>query len=138
RDRQPDRGRNSARDQSRLGRTHHLHHHTQAVPNPLGRPHHRHAPRLHCGYWDARRPDAKVGFLSQYFYGELNAMGFSTGLASESYDRQYSNKTLLGRIWAYAKPERKRIVVILLTVLLQGGLGALPPVIVSKVLDEGV
>ncbi len=65
-------------------------------------------------------------------------MGFSTGLASESYDRQYSNKTLLGRIWAYAKPERKRIVVILLTVLLQGGLGALPPVIVSKVLDEGV
>ncbi len=65
-------------------------------------------------------------------------MGFSTGLASESYDRQYSNRTLLGRIWAYAKPERKRIIVIFLTVLLQGGLGALPPVIVSKVLDEGV
>jgi len=65
-------------------------------------------------------------------------MGFSTGLASESYDRQYSNKTLLARIWAYARPERKRIVIILLTVLLQGGLGALPPVIVAKVLDEGI
>jgi len=65
-------------------------------------------------------------------------MGFHTGLASESYDRQYSNKLLLGRIWTYAEPERKRILVILLTVLLQGGLGALPPVIVSKVLDEGI
>jgi len=65
-------------------------------------------------------------------------MGFSTGLASESYDRQYSNKTLLGRVWAYARPERKRILVILLTVLLQGGLGALPPLIVAKVLDEGI
>ncbi|HPS31906.1 MAG TPA: ABC transporter ATP-binding protein [Anaerolineaceae bacterium] len=65
-------------------------------------------------------------------------MGFSAGLASESYDRQYSNKTLLGRIWAYAKPERKRILVILFAVLLHGGVGALPPVIVAKVLDEGV
>ena len=65
-------------------------------------------------------------------------MGFSTGLASESYDRQYSNKTLFGRIWAYARPERKRILVILIAVLLHGGLGALPPVLVSRVLDEGI
>lgn len=65
-------------------------------------------------------------------------MGFSIGLASETYDRVYSNKTLLGRIWAYAKPHHKRITIILITVVLQGILGALPPLLVSKVLDEGL
>jgi len=30
-------------------------------------------------------------------------MGFHQGLTGELYDRQYSNKVLLSRIWDYAK-----------------------------------
>ena len=34
-------------------------------------------------------------------------MGFHQGLTGESYDRSYSNKILLSRIWVYARPYKK-------------------------------
>ncbi len=65
-------------------------------------------------------------------------MAFYAGLDSETYDRQYSNKALLGRIWSYAKTYKKLIYTILIALILQGSIGALPPVLISKVLDQGI
>lgn len=64
-------------------------------------------------------------------------MGFHQGLAGESYDRQYSNRTLLNRIWVYLKTHRAKLLAVLLLILLGGIAGALPPWLVSKVLDQG-
>lgn len=63
-------------------------------------------------------------------------MGFHQGLSGESYDRTYSNKVLLNRIWAYTKPYQKLLLATVLIVLLQAGVSALPPVLVSMVLDR--
>ena len=65
-------------------------------------------------------------------------MGFHQGLTGELYDRQYSNKALLSRIWDYAKRHRKFIALMMGTIVLQGCFAALPPLLISKVLDEGV
>ena len=65
-------------------------------------------------------------------------MAFYAGLDSETYDRQYSNKALLSRIWSYARAYKKQIIVILIAIFLQGSIGALPPLLISKVLDEGI
>ena len=65
-------------------------------------------------------------------------MGFHQGLTGELYDRQYSNKVLLGRIWDYAKCHRKFIFWMTLSIILQGLFAALPPLLISKVLDEGL
>jgi len=62
-------------------------------------------------------------------------VGFHRGLSSESYDRIYSNKTLLRRIWAYTHPYKKQLIIILLVVIIQAITGALPPLLVSRVLD---
>jgi ATP-binding cassette subfamily B protein len=65
-------------------------------------------------------------------------MGFHQGLTGELYDRQYSNKALLSRIWDYAKKYRKSIVWMMIAIILQGSFAALPPLLISKVLDEGI
>ena len=65
-------------------------------------------------------------------------MAFYAGLDSETYDRQYSNKALLSRIWSNARAYKKQIIVILIAIFLQGSIGALPPLLISKVLDEGI
>lgn len=65
-------------------------------------------------------------------------MAFYAGLDSETYDRQYSNKALLYRIWSYAQVYKKQIFIILIAIILQGSVGALPPLLISKVLDEGI
>jgi ATP-binding cassette subfamily B protein len=65
-------------------------------------------------------------------------MGFHQGLTGELYDRQYSNKVLLSRIWDYAKKYRKSIVWMMIAIILQGSFAALPPLLISKVLDEGI
>ncbi len=65
-------------------------------------------------------------------------MGFHQGLTGEAYDRQYSNKALLSRIWDYAKRHRKFIVWMTISIVLQGLFAALPPLLISKVLDEGI
>ena len=65
-------------------------------------------------------------------------MGFHQGLTGELYDRQYSNKALLGRIWDYAKGHRKFIIWMVISITLQGLFAALPPLLISKILDEGI
>ena len=62
-------------------------------------------------------------------------MGIFAGLSGESYDRNYNTKVLLGRIWTYAKPYKKQLFLILLVVIIRAVTGALPPVLVSRVLD---
>ncbi len=63
-------------------------------------------------------------------------MGFHQGLSGESYDRKYSNKALLARIWIYARPYKKELLTGMLIVIFQAIFGALPPVLVSRVLDS--
>lgn len=63
-------------------------------------------------------------------------MGFHQGLSGESYDRKYSNKALLARIWIYARPYKKELFTGMLIVIFQAIFGALPPVLVSRVLDS--
>lgn len=63
-------------------------------------------------------------------------MGFHQGLSGESYDRKYSNKALLARIWIYARPYKKELFTGTLIVIFQAIFGALPPVLVSRVLDS--
>jgi len=62
-------------------------------------------------------------------------MGIFAGLSGESYDRNYNTKVLLNRIWTYAKPYKKQLFLILLVVIIRAVTGALPPVLVSRVLD---
>ena len=62
-------------------------------------------------------------------------MGIFAGLSGESYDRNYNTPALLRRIWAYAKPYKKQLLLILLIVIIRAVTGALPPVLVSRVLD---
>ena len=63
-------------------------------------------------------------------------MGFHQGLSGESYDRNYSNKALLARIWVYALPYKKLLLTSMVIVVFQAIMGAFPPVLVSKVLDS--
>ena len=63
-------------------------------------------------------------------------MAFHQGLAGESYDRQYSNEVLLERIRGYAAPYKTQLILMLITIILQGVFAALPPVFVSRVLDR--
>lgn len=63
-------------------------------------------------------------------------MGFHQGLSGESYDRSYSNKALLKRIWVYTRPYKKMLIASLLIVIVQAVTGALPPVLVSRILDN--
>ena len=65
-------------------------------------------------------------------------MGFHGGLSAESYDRGYSNKALLGRIWVYTKPYKHQLIIAMFIVIAQAITGALPPVLVSRVLDSSL
>ncbi len=63
-------------------------------------------------------------------------MGFFSGLASEGYDRQYSDRQLVGRIVGYFKPYWLRLVWVTLLVLVIAGAGAVTPVVVSQIVDD--
>lgn len=62
-------------------------------------------------------------------------MGIFAGLSGESYDRNYNTSALLRRIWTYVKPYKRQLFLILLVVIVRAVTGALPPVLVSRVLD---
>jgi len=62
-------------------------------------------------------------------------MGFFSGLNAEKYDRQYSDRQLIGRIMPYIRPYLKRLSLIAVIVLAMAGNGALNPVIVSRGVD---
>ena len=62
-------------------------------------------------------------------------MGFYASLTAEKYDRQYSDRDLLRRIFPYFRPHAVRMLVISLSVLLLAGTGAAQPWIVSRGVD---
>jgi ATP-binding cassette subfamily B protein len=62
-------------------------------------------------------------------------MGFFGGLTAENYDRQYSDRELVRRIGAYFLPQRTRLIAVTVLVLAIAGIGALLPVVVSRMVD---
>jgi len=62
-------------------------------------------------------------------------MGFFGGLNAEKYDRQYSDRQLVGRISEYFRPQVKRLIAISALVLIIAGVGAMLPVVVSRIVD---
>ncbi len=63
-------------------------------------------------------------------------MGFFSGLDAEKYDRQYTDRELVGRIADNFKPQRKRIIVISLLVMLMAFLTAAVPFAISQTLNN--
>ena len=62
-------------------------------------------------------------------------MGFFARLNDEKYDRQYSDRELVRRIFDYFKPQRRRLTSALVFVLLFAGVGAALPVVVARIVD---
>ncbi|HUH98761.1 MAG TPA: ABC transporter ATP-binding protein [Anaerolineales bacterium] len=62
-------------------------------------------------------------------------MGFFAGLNVEKYDRQYSDRQLVGRIIDYFKPQSRRFLWVSILVALIATIAAALPVIVSKIVD---
>src|SRR6185369_16215353 len=62
-------------------------------------------------------------------------MGFFQGLNDEKYDRQYTDRELVRRIFTYFKPQTKRLFEITTLVVALAGIGAALPVVVSRMLD---
>ena len=62
-------------------------------------------------------------------------MGFFAGLNDEKYDRQYSDRELMRRIFEYFKPQTTRLVWVLVLVVVWAGIGAALPVVVARMLD---
>jgi ATP-binding cassette subfamily B protein len=63
-------------------------------------------------------------------------MSFFSGLDTERYDRQYSDRQLLQRMVGYFRPHRLRVAAITLFLLIIAGAGAAQPVIVARGVDE--
>ncbi|MCB0044355.1 MAG: ABC transporter ATP-binding protein [Caldilineaceae bacterium] len=62
------------------------------------------------------------------------------GLTAEAYDREYSNRQLLGRIGSYFRPYWRRLALITVMVSLMSVIGALLPILVARgveALDTG-
>ena len=62
-------------------------------------------------------------------------MGFFGGLNAEKYDRQYTDRQLVGRITEYFKPQTKRLMAVSALVVVIAGVGAMLPVVVSRIVD---
>jgi len=62
-------------------------------------------------------------------------MGFFSGLAAESYDRQYSDQELVARIVTYFKPHRTRLILVAVFLLIIAASAAAMPILVSWGLD---
>ena len=62
-------------------------------------------------------------------------MGFFAGLNDEKYDRQYSDRELMRRIFEYFKSQTARLVWVLVLVVVLAGIGAALPVVVARMVD---
>jgi ATP-binding cassette, subfamily B, bacterial len=58
-------------------------------------------------------------------------MGFFGGLATEAYDRSYSDRALIARIFRYFSRFRGRMVALAFVTIVMAGFGALNPILVS-------
>ncbi len=63
-------------------------------------------------------------------------MGFFSSLDTEAYDREYSDRELVGRIWAYLKPHRVKISWIVFFLVIVASAGASLPLLVSNGIDR--
>ena len=63
-------------------------------------------------------------------------MGFFSGLNDEKYDRQYTDRELMRRIFEYFKPQTKRLVWVTVLVIILAGIGAALPVVVARMVDS--
>ena len=62
-------------------------------------------------------------------------MAFFAGLNDEKYDRQYTDRELMRRIFAYFKPQTRRLVWVIVFVVILAGIGAALPVVVARMVD---
>ena len=62
-------------------------------------------------------------------------MGFFAGLNDEKYDRQYSDRDLMRRIFEYFKPQTQRLLWVIGLVVVLAGIGAALPVVVARMVD---
>lgn len=62
-------------------------------------------------------------------------MGFFSDLNTERYDRQYTDRQLLGRILEYFRPHYHRLLVVIVLILVIAGASAATPLIVSRGVD---
>ncbi|MFH2104359.1 MAG: ABC transporter ATP-binding protein [Chloroflexota bacterium] len=62
-------------------------------------------------------------------------MGFFGNLDPEKYDRQYSDRDLVRRIFAYLIPERRRLILVSVLTMILSLVGAAQPLVVSRGID---
>lgn len=62
-------------------------------------------------------------------------MGFFSGLDTEAYDRQYSDRQLIGRMGGYFKPHWKKLVVVSIMLMVLAVTGAALPLILARGVD---
>ena len=62
-------------------------------------------------------------------------MAFFSGLNDEKYDRQYSDRELIRRIFDYFKPQTARLGWVILLVIVLAVIGAALPVVVARMVD---
>lgn len=62
-------------------------------------------------------------------------MGFFAGLNDEKYDRQYTDRELMRRIFEYFKPQTARLVWVSVLIIVLAGIGAALPVVVARMVD---
>ena len=62
-------------------------------------------------------------------------MGFFSGLDREAYDREYSDRELLQRIFAYFRPHRKRVLGVGAVIMVGSLISAVQPVAIARALD---
>lgn len=61
---------------------------------------------------------------------------FMDGLDAEAYDREYSDRALVRRIWQYFRPHRRAIVLVALMVVLGSLMETAIPILISRGLDQ--
>lgn len=62
-----------------------------------------------------------------------------SGLDAEAYDRQYTDRQLVGRVVDYFRKQQRKVLIVSLALILLAILGAVPPIIVARgvaVIDE--
>ena len=62
-------------------------------------------------------------------------MGFFSGLDTEGYDRQYSDRQLVQRMGGYFRPYTRKVLVVVVMLVIIALAGAAQPILVSKGLD---
>ena len=58
------------------------------------------------------------------------------GLTNESYDREYNNRVLLGRIAGYFRSRQGRLILIITLVSLLSFMGAAVPILVARGVEQ--